>query len=74
MGAPQLLNIDGDLYLDPEKILLCIYPAGDCDRIRAKNPNQNNLRSALYDARETGELPLDCKSVLLPSGAAFYID
>ena len=50
------------------------YDAGDCDTIAWPNPDQENLRSALYDAREMGQIPGDTTSVLLPDGSEFTID
>lgn len=41
-----------------------------------KTPNKlrDALAHALYDDRETGVLPADCKVVILPDGMAFEID
>lgn len=61
---------------DRPVVLIKRYDEGDCDTIpnvRSKT-NQANLRSALYDAREMGLLPIDCGYVLLPSGVKFEID
>jgi hypothetical protein len=46
------------------------------DRITARWPNYNpkNLAITLYDARETGQIPSDTTSVLLPDGTEFEID
>ena len=55
-------------------ILIRIYDAGDCDTIKWPNPNIENLRIALYDCRETGVLPHDIVSVILPDGTEFLID
>lgn len=67
---------------DLEAILICRHPEGDCDTIpwpmvsdfRTKAELDANLRSALFDERECGNLPLDCQSVLLPDGSEFEID
>lgn len=82
----QLIAEDGALYTplalvdkslrdfySGNPILLCIYPEGDCDRIKWPNFNPENLRAALYDARETGVLP-HCEEVILPDGKIFRID
>ena len=56
-----------------DAMLLCRYPAGDCDSTSWPNPNIEVLRGALFDARETG-LIRDVASVLLPNGEEFFID
>ena len=56
-----------------DAMLLCRYPAGDCDSASWPNPNIAALRGALFDARETG-LIRDGASVLLPNGEEFFID
>jgi hypothetical protein len=82
--APKLSQLraeDGDLYVG-EQMLLVRYEAdewgeggGDCDRcpwpMRGKKKEQN-LRSALYDARECGFVKGD--RVLLPNGKEFHIE
>lgn len=55
-----------------ESTLIVCYPEGDYDTISAKNFDGENLRKALYDAREIGELPPDCDFVELPSGVLFF--
>ena len=55
-------------------ILLHIHDAGDCDTIKWPDYSAESLRAALYDARETGCLPADTKSVQLPDGTEFFID
>ena len=63
---------DGD-----DVLLLRRYDAGDCDTIPWPNPDKGdleNLRAALYDAREMGQIPGDTTSVLLPDGSEFTID
>lgn len=72
----------GQLYAAGE-LLVCIYPAGDCDTIRWPFPQDSTywtrdsweqaLRRALFDARETGQIP-DVTEVLLPDGTVFMID
>ncbi len=52
----------------PDLILLHIYPAGDCDTIKASAPNLEHLARALYDSRECGYLPSDCRRAILPNG------
>jgi len=68
----KLIVKDGELYLPGgcTELLLCVYPEGDCDAIKWPQYNEDNLRSALFDARETGEIPLDSR-VLLPNGEEF---
>jgi hypothetical protein len=63
-----------------DPILLCRYPEGDVDSISwpmPANDDANNwqsmLRSALYDARETGIIP-NVAAVVLPDGSEFGID
>lgn len=78
----QTLSVhDGVLFLGAE-ILLCRYEAGDCDTIhwplrRVEYEGWTlddaaNLRTALYDAYEMGQLTE--RSVLLPDGQRFDID
>jgi hypothetical protein len=55
-------------------ILVYRYPEGDCDTISWPNPNEDHLRSCLFDARETGMIPGDTRKVLLPDGSEFSID
>lgn len=64
------------LYTESGQIVLCVYPEGDCDSIPWPMPKKahKNLTSALFDMRETGELPADTRSVLLPDGTLFHID
>ena len=71
---PALVVNDGVLCLPDGDILIRFYPEGDCDIIRADAIDGDNLRCALYAARECGELPPDCDAVALPSGVLFYID
>ena len=60
-------------FFSEDPILVCRYDAGDCDTINWPNPNEENLRRALYDARETGVIP-DVQLVTLPNGLEFSID
>jgi hypothetical protein len=83
----QLLHEDGSLviaksdivdelqkkYHDDNVLLLRRYDAGDCDTINWPNPDTDNLRAALYDAREMGLMPND-NNVMLPDGSVFAID
>lgn len=71
-----------NMFNDLEQILICRHPEGDCDTIpwpmvsefRTKERLDEILRSALFDERECGTLPIDCQSVLLPDGSEFEID
>lgn len=56
-------------------LLLRLYDAGDCDTIRwpLRDRDRENLKAALFDAREMGLIP-DVASVLLPDGVEFIID
>lgn len=62
-----------DLYLDG-RILLRVYPEGDCDSIcwPMKKKDKDNLAAALFDEYEMGNLKE--RSVLLPNGQQFNID
>lgn len=68
-----LLADDGLMTLPDGTLLVRQYPEGDCDTIDAANPNLENLRWALYDARECG-LAEDGSIFLLPDGSTFNID
>ncbi len=84
----QLICEDGYLYTprsamsDPlllahyreNPILIKIYDEGDCDTIKWPDYDAKNLRSALYDARETGCITGYPTSVLLPDGTVFEIE
>lgn len=74
--SPVLLIADesGLLTLPNGDLLICRYDEGDCDTINAAEPDLNNLRRALFDARECGEIPSDCSIVMLPFGGTFDID
>ena len=60
--------VTGDMVL-----LMRGYDAGDCDTIHWPNPNEENLRAALFDAREQGFIP-DLPTVILPDGTEFTIE
>lgn len=47
---------------------------GDVITARWPNYNPKNLAITLYDARETGQIPSNTTSVLLPDGTEFEID
>jgi hypothetical protein len=91
----DLIALDGKLYTPPcssnhgnlANLLLCVYPAGDCDTIPFPPPASGHgaeywtaerwtsaLACALFDAREMGNLPADCRAVNLPNGSVFEID
>ena len=63
-----LLDNNGTLYLDDKKVLIYFYDSGDVDTIKTKNPNMDQLFSALYCEREMGNIPSYCNSVFLPCG------
>jgi hypothetical protein len=73
MNTDKLKNHDflkadeyGQITLYDGTLLVRIYPAGDCDTIDAANPDMENLRHALYAARECGEVPPDVSIFILP--------
>ena len=66
--AITLLDKNGALYLDDKKVLIYFYDSGDVDTIKTKNPNMDQLFSALYCEREMGNIPSYCNSVFLPCG------
>jgi len=72
-NIPQLLNIEGVMHIDAATLLIRFYSDGECDTIEANEPNEENLRAALYDERETGGLPADCTEVYLPNGRLFKL-
>lgn len=51
-----------------DRILMRQYDEGDCDTIRWPMPNIENMKAALFDAREMGLL--EGSEVLLPNGKA----
>ena len=74
-GSIQLVAIDGDLHYPiqlgvKQRILLCVYPEGDCDTIKWPNPDMKNLASALFDDRECGFI--GDVEVLLPDGTSAW--
>jgi len=78
----QLTERDGRLLLPSGRLLLVVYPAGDCDVLPWPRPASgywepakwaSAAHVALFDAREMGELPPDCREVLLPDGSTFAI-
>lgn len=73
MSVVKLTVSAGMLALPNGDVLVCRYSAGDCNTIDAAEPNQEDLHLALYDEREIGGLPADCRSVELPNGDVFYI-
>jgi hypothetical protein len=64
-----------------DSLLIFHYPAGDTDTLpwplkaeyRSDVQLRGQLRTALWDAIETGELPSDTDSVLLPDGTEFKL-
>ena len=71
----QLIDHDGSLRLNLESILLVRYPEGDCDSIPwpfHSKDDLEHLESALFDAREMGDVPSDTRFVKLPDGATFH--
>ena len=68
-----LIDGNGTLFLPNKTILLVRYASGDVDTISTENPNVENLRNALYDAREMGEIP-NVPAVYLPCGKEFRIE
>jgi hypothetical protein len=83
----KLIAADGALYTPIEAVndenvrriyssnpvLLYFHPSGEVDTIRWPKFDEERLRSALYDARETGTIP-NCSEVILPNGETFKID
>lgn len=69
IAEPGLLEI-----YSGNPILMRLYDEGDCDTIKWPDYSAESLRAALYDDRETGTIPADTKSVLLPDGKEFAID
>jgi hypothetical protein len=75
VASDELKNYWGDDDIAREGLILAAMDDTE-DRITARWPNYNpkNLAITLYDARETGQIPSDTKSVLLPDGTEFEID
>lgn len=77
------LHTEYDCLAAGSRLLLVMYDAGDCDTIPWPPEKATywtpeewrwKLRSALFDAREMGDVPLMCKTVTLPNGDPFDID
>lgn len=85
-GAPlaplpiRLTCLSGDLYLGGEP-LIYFYPAGDVDclpwplvaKYRTPEILRDQLRCALQDSIETGDLPSGTQAVMLPDGTIFAL-
>lgn len=64
----------GRLCLKSDSLpLLVRHACGDCDDIAWPAYDAEDLRNALYDARETGQIPSE-SVVVLPDGSTFNID
>lgn len=64
-------------YSDDEDgviILASRDETGDPFTVKWPNYDPRSLAIALYDARETGQIPSDTKTVLLPDGVEFEIE
>lgn len=90
MDSITLIVVDGKLYVpdvyeepnefgDKHELLLCVYPAGDCDTLPwPMNGNEYwtkekwaaALTTALYDAREMGQFVSTVRSAILPDGSS----
>lgn len=57
---------------DEHSILMRFFDAGDVTTIAWPNPDFDDLRNALYDARETGMIP-NVETVTLPNGRLLFI-
>ena len=57
---------------DEHSILLRFFSAGDVTTIAWPDPDLDDLRSALYDARESGMIPF-VNTVILPDGQPLSI-
>ena len=64
----------GFMMLPNGLLLVREYPEGDYDTIDAANPNLDNLRHTLYEARECGLVEADASIFLLPDGRTINID
>jgi hypothetical protein len=73
---PALFNYfkagDDGSAADGHVMLLVEHAGGDNDTIKYLNPNEEHLRSALYNAREQGLID-DAPTVILPDGTEFTI-
>lgn len=67
-----LRDVDGTLHLGDE-LLLCVYPAGDCDTISWPfgERDERNLTRALYDSYQCEEILKEGDTVSLPDGTHF---
>ena len=70
---PRLVVFGTMLALPGQELLVHTYPSGDVDTVNWPDFRPAILRGALYDARETNEIP-DVPAVLLPDGRRFAID
>lgn len=71
---PPTREFHRDVLKDTDDALLLYrYPAGDVDTIAWPEPDLEHLRSALFDSREQGHLPGDCRQVELPDGSIVTI-
>ena len=71
--CPSDFEMYSKMFTDGLVILTRTYDGGDCDTIRWPKPNEENLKAALFDAREQGFIP-DLPTVILPDGSEFKID
>ena len=69
-NGPKLTAKDGELYLNG-RLLIVHYRGGDVDTIAwpFKKDDEKNLKAALYDSREMGDV--DGNTVTLPNGKPF---
>jgi len=68
---------DGLLFTESGLLVICAHPDGE--RVAVPWPLLNErahatLAAALFDLRETGDLPRSTRCVRLPSGSLFNID
>ncbi len=82
----KLIDRDGTLYtaesdicdeitakhFKGDEVCILIARIDDVNTIAWPNPDERELRSALFDAREMGMIP-NVQSVLLPDGSEFRI-
>lgn len=62
----DIVDMDLIIFISGDNLLMVHYEAGDCDTIKWPDPDVEHLREALFDCRETGCIPIDTKSALLP--------